>query len=680
MAVRSQAAPPTPWSKTLAKPQIHNSAYVHSFSNLIGDVRVGANVLIAPGTSIRADGGYPFYIGEGSNIQDGVVINGLEEGRVRGDDGQDYSTWIGKNSCITHMCLIHGPAYIGNDCFIGFRSTVFNARIGKGCIIMMHALIQDVEIAPGKYVPSGAVITNQAQADRLPDVGEADREFGRHVIEINEALRAGYRCAEDDACIATFDREDGNGSQEASGDRRYATQTMSANGNGNGNISDRVRSLLQQGCRIGAEYADKRRFKTKSWRTIPSFEGRNANEVIAQLERCLQDHQGEYVRIVAVDPDAKRRVDETIVQRPGESTPSFTRASNGVASYSRTNGSARVRTSPGTTQGQASAEALDWARSTLASGLQIGIEHADKRRFRTKSWLSGGIIETSRQSEALSQLESILHEYEGEYVRLIAIDPDAKRRASQIIVQRPGESAPSLKSSGSSSYTPYSSSNGTRSGSAGSGNGLDGDTVQQVRSLLKQGYRIGTEHADKRRFKTKSWKSCAPINSSRESEVLEALQACLDEHQGEYVRLLGIDTEAKRRVLQTIIQRPDDVPNGNGNGNGGSSVYARPSSPSSVRTTATTPATGSSSLDRDTIQQVRSLLSQGYGIGTEHANKRRYKTKSWKSCSPIESSREADVLAALEACLNEHQGEYVRLLGIDTQAKRRVLETIIQRP
>jgi carbon dioxide concentrating mechanism protein CcmM len=30
--------------------------------------------------------------------------------------------------------------------------------------------------------------------------------------------------------------------------------------------------------------------------------------------------------------------------------------------------------------------------------------------------------------------------------------------------------------------------------------------------------------------------------------------------------------------------------------------------------------------------------------------------------------------------LAEHQGEYVRLLGIDTQAKRRVLETIIQRP
>jgi carbon dioxide concentrating mechanism protein CcmM len=38
------------------------------------------------------------------------------------------------------------------------------------------------------------------------------------------------------------------------------------------------------------------------------------------------------------------------------------------------------------------------------------------------------------------------------------------------------------------------------------------------------------------------------------------------------------------------------------------------------------------------------------------------------------------VVAALEACLAEHSGEYVRMIGIDPQAKRRVAETIIQRP
>ena len=134
MAVRSEAAPPTPWSKALAEPQIDESAYVHSFSNIIGDVWVGANVLVAPGTSIRADEGSPFAIGEGTNIQDGVVIHGLEEGRVVGEDRKHYSVWIGEDTCITHMALIHGPCYIGNNCFIGFRSTVFNARVGDDCI------------------------------------------------------------------------------------------------------------------------------------------------------------------------------------------------------------------------------------------------------------------------------------------------------------------------------------------------------------------------------------------------------------------------------------------------------------------------------------------------------------------------------------------------------------------
>ena len=77
---------------------------------------------------------------------------------------------------------------------------------------------------------------------------------------------------------------------------------------------------------------------------------------------------------------------------------------------------------------------------------------------------------------------------------------------------------------------------------------------------------------------------------------------------------------------------------------------------------------------------MRSILSQGLKIGTEHANKRRFKTKSWQTCSPITSSQESEVIAALEACLQEHTGEYVRLIGIDANAKRRVSETIIQRP
>ena len=159
MDIHNIPAPPTPWSQKLLEPTIDPSVYIHPLTNVIGDVRIGPQVHIAPGVSIRADEGMPFYIGANVNIQDGAVVHGLEQGRVTGDDGNPYSVWISDNASITHMALIHGPAYVGKGCFIGFRSTVFNARVGDGCIVMSHALIENVDIPPGKYVASGSVIT-----------------------------------------------------------------------------------------------------------------------------------------------------------------------------------------------------------------------------------------------------------------------------------------------------------------------------------------------------------------------------------------------------------------------------------------------------------------------------------------------------------------------------------------
>jgi carbon dioxide concentrating mechanism protein CcmM len=151
------------------------------------------------------------------------------------------------------------------------------------------------------------------------------------------------------------------------------------------------------------------------------------------------------------------------------------------------------------------------------------------------------------------------------------------------------------------------------------------------------------------------------------------LSNCLAEYEGEYVRLIAIDAKAKRRVLEQIIQRPNSKADLSSNGavSRSSSAYqTNSSSSSSIKT----------SLDAEVISAVRDLLSKNYRIGTEHADQRRFKTSSWQTCSPIASQRESEVVAALEACLVEHQGEYVRLIGIDTKAKRRVLEKVIQRP
>lgn len=658
MVARTSAAPPTPWSKHLAEPQINETAYVHSFSNLIGDVKVGAKVLIAPGTSIRADEGTPFYIGEQTTIQDGVVIHGLEQGKVVGDDGQEYSVWIGRQTNITHMALIHGPAYIGDDCFIGFRSTVFNARIGRGCVVMMHALIQNVEIPPGKFVPSGFVVTNQEQADQLPDVQEKDRAYAQHVVEITGAVSGNYEQRSNGKGITPL-RDSTSRSIDNETNYENSVETMSVNTE----IRNQIRSLLSQGYTIAGEHADQRRFKTKSWTSCGTVDSYREDQVLSAIAGWLQEYQGEYVRLLGVDKNAKRRVLEVIIQRPGDE-PGTSRTTTTTSNFA-TNGH-----SSSNLKGL-KVDAVSQVRSLLHQGCKIGVEHADARRFKTSSWLTGFSLDGVRESEAIRKIEAFLADHPAEYVRLIGIDTNAKRRVSETVIQRPSETASPARTANSSASTThfnFSSSNSSN------GAGVSSDLISKIRALLSQGHKIGTEHADKRRFKINSWETCSPIDSTRENDVIAALEACLQEHQGEYVRLLGIDPKAKRRVLETVIQRPD------GNATSGSRATATSTPPSSNGNGNYASASSPKSLDSEVVNHVRSLLAQGLKISTEHTDKRRFRSKSWESCAPIAATREADVLRALEGCLADHQGEYVRLLGIDTKAKRRVLEAIIQRP
>lgn len=548
MVVRGVAAPSTPWSKNLAQPKIHETASIHSFSNVIGDVRLGAGVIVAPGTSIRADEGTPFHIGAGSQIQDGVVIHGLEHGRVVGADQNHYSVWIGNHSAVTHMALVHGPAYVGDNCFIGFRSTIFNARIGDGCVVMMHCLIQDVEIPAGKCVPSGSVITTQAQADALPDVRAEDLHFSRHVIGMTNALRSGDHNAADPSRVGQPDQ----------GSSFTQSQTVEQNHTQNhGNmmqsqlspeIVDQVQRLLSSGHRIAIECADERHFRTSSWQTGPSLNSQHPNEVLRIIEACLAERQGEYVRLIGVDPKNRRRVLEQMLQRP---SGRVTKASGNVPTASSNGTSAAAHAGTG-----AGGDLKDHVHQLLAGGYRIGVEYADERRFRTSSWYSAPAMTSTRESDVLASLDRIMAEHTGQYVRLIGVDPRAKKRVLELIIQRPNGKVVTTNANPSSYASSPSAARPAAKASSSGGQKIDAEVVEKVRTLLRQGHRIGTEHADKRRFRTSSWQSCSPIQSTRETEIFSALESCLAEHQGEYVRLIGIDPKAKQRVYEVMLQRP----------------------------------------------------------------------------------------------------------------------------
>jgi carbon dioxide concentrating mechanism protein CcmM len=310
-----------------------------------------------------------------------------------------------------------------------------------------------------------------------------------------------------------------------------------------------------------------------------------------------------------------------------------------------------------------STDIVNQISSLLRQGYTIGIEHANKRRFKTKSWLTASLNATNEHA-IYGELENLLSEYQGEYVRLIGVDPQAKRRVLEMIIQRPGDTP------GQPASVRITNNGSSRRVSASvAPSGGNSEWVNEVRSLIQGGYKIGIEHANKRRFKTKSWLTAPSIDTSSVNQAISTIKSYLQEFSGEYVRLIGVDPQAKRRISQTIIQRPGETATSSGG-----------RATSSYQSSSYSGGVTSGSLSSEAVQQVRNLLAQGYKIGTEHADKRRFKTKSWQSCSPIDSRNESQVISALEGCLQDHSGEYVRLIGIDTQAKKRVLETIIQRP
>ncbi len=571
----AEAAPPTPWSKHLIEPNIHPSAYVHDSSTIIGDVRVGANVMIAPGISIRADEGNPFGIGANTNIQDGVVIHGLEQGRVIGDDGTEYSVWIGNNTSITHMALIHGPAYVGNDCFIGFRSTVFNAKVGDGCVVMMHALIQDVEIPPGKYVPSGAIVTSQQQADRLSDAQPEDRKFSAHIISINESLRSGYRCADDVDCITPLQEAIDFSSSGLYGIARaeklkaaHNIQSALIQSSLKPELVTKIRNLLAQGYRIGAEHADKRRFQTSSWTSCTAFESDRESAVINGLEVCLQAHRGEYVRLIGIDPNAKRRVLELTIQRPNDQPdqPSHAQAQSSSSSSGSIHSSSNSHASTGTarTNGLGN-EIVTIVRQFLNQGCQVAVERADKRRFQTSSWTSCDRIESQTETAILGVIYDCIATYPNDYVRAIGIDPQAKRRVGEKIVHRPNQSQ-------GTSHNPKPeiidiNIDATMTGSALSDRDqlksthsqtqpLSLEAIAKVTQLVNQGCSIFTEFADERRYKSNAWTTGSEVAGRSAAEIVRILESTISDRPKSYIRIIGVDRSARKRIAEKLIHRP----------------------------------------------------------------------------------------------------------------------------
>ena len=185
--------PVTSFTPNRYMPLLMPNDAIHPQASVIGDVIIGRDVNIAPFASVRGDEGTPIYIGEGSNVQDGVVIHGLKHGRVN-HDGQEYSVYVGKDVSLAHQSQVHGPAKIGDNVFVGMQSFVYKSEIGNNVVIEPAAKVIGVKVADNRYVPAGEVIKTQEQADKLPVITPeyANKDMNHEVVEVNKELAYSY--------------------------------------------------------------------------------------------------------------------------------------------------------------------------------------------------------------------------------------------------------------------------------------------------------------------------------------------------------------------------------------------------------------------------------------------------------------------------------------------------------
>lgn len=204
----------TDFNPQIKSPDIANDSFIHPFAVVIGDCHIGKMVLMAPTSVCRGDEGTPIHIGDYSNVQDGVVLHALEttldghniDGRRFSDTGdrllandsrfdQGYAIFIGNKVSLAHDSMVHGPAWIGDNTFVGMKSLVFNAKVGSNVSIGVMSLITNGVVIPdNKFVPPGSQILTQAQADALPSrIGSGAYEnININVLHVNKELADAY--------------------------------------------------------------------------------------------------------------------------------------------------------------------------------------------------------------------------------------------------------------------------------------------------------------------------------------------------------------------------------------------------------------------------------------------------------------------------------------------------------
>ena len=128
-------------------PAIGARSYVDPAATVIGDVILGEDVSIWPGTVVRGDVNF-IRIGDRTNIQDGTVVHVSHDGPHAKLGG--FATRIGNDVTIGHKAIIHACT-LEDAVLIGMGAILLD-----GAVVKKHGFVgAGALVAPGKVVGEG---------------------------------------------------------------------------------------------------------------------------------------------------------------------------------------------------------------------------------------------------------------------------------------------------------------------------------------------------------------------------------------------------------------------------------------------------------------------------------------------------------------------------------------------
>ena len=149
-------------------PILGQRVYLDAAATVIGDVVLGDDVSIWPGTVLRGDVNF-IRVGARSNIQDGSIVHVTHDGPYGRPGG--LATVIGEDVTIGHGAIIHACT-IEDACLIGMGSVILD-----GAVVKKNGFVgAGAVLSPGKTVGSGELwLGNPARFVRLLDAQEIEQ-------------------------------------------------------------------------------------------------------------------------------------------------------------------------------------------------------------------------------------------------------------------------------------------------------------------------------------------------------------------------------------------------------------------------------------------------------------------------------------------------------------------------